>query len=453
MLRNVLILFLLLLTNVVYAENDIKNLALEQINNLKSLNSIELLSKAKDLLSTGQYNEAETILSLKPYEILELEIERLNLLAKIALLKKDEETAIEIYRFILARKPNITSIRLKLAELYFVREEWIKADHHFRLALTDSNLTPNIKNNITTALFLIRKNKNWQAWFNFSLAPDNNINNATSGKQCIATPFGILCNQLNDPEKAIGFNYNFGINYEFKLKNNWSIKNELNLQRSVYDKSQYNDLSVSYNIGPRYTYKNGESFLAITTNRRYTDKGFYNYSIGAKLDTSYDITNKLNLGVSFLYTPTYYVSYPEILDSKNYSTNYQFNYSIDASKYLLFKTGYEKEVVNDDKYSNYKFNWSIGIGAYLFFGFNTYIEFAKNYIDYKKENYFIKNLQYKQIKEKDFINKYTLSVSNNKISLFGFLPTINLSVIDKHSNIWQKEYKKSTVTFTLNQKL
>ena len=209
----------------------------------------QVLNFAKDLIAQGKFEDARKALLVKPYNIRELEIERLYLLGLIATKEQKYDEAIEIYRFILDYEPNIANIRFRLAELYLIKEDWWRADYHYRLALAHKGLPLPVQYRIRQALYYIRKNKNWNVWFNFGIAPDNNINNTTAGEQCVMTMFGVMCNTLDEPEKDVGFNITVGGNYEFKLSDNWRLRNEAFVYNAKYSDKKYDDTYLYYVLG------------------------------------------------------------------------------------------------------------------------------------------------------------------------------------------------------------
>ncbi|MFR8206674.1 MAG: hypothetical protein ACLU99_10410 [Alphaproteobacteria bacterium] len=92
-----------------------------QGNNHKTVISMtheQVLDFAKDLIVQGKLDDARKALLAKPYNVRELEIERLYLLAQIATKQHKYDEAIDIYYFILDHEPNIPNIRFRLAELY-----------------------------------------------------------------------------------------------------------------------------------------------------------------------------------------------------------------------------------------------------------------------------------------------------------------------------------------------
>lgn len=209
------LIFAIFLPNIAFADDKISD-------------GIKNLSSADELVKKGEFGEAIQIYSkLLKSNVKEFHIEALFQLGNIALNIGDVDTAIDYYETILNIDPQIVRVRLELARAHLIKENWMKANYHFRLAASDKNIPPEVKENIDAALYYIRKNKNWHVWFNVGAAPDDNINNVTEGEQCIATSFGILCNDLPEKEKAKGLNISFGGDHELRLFEHWRLRNEI----------------------------------------------------------------------------------------------------------------------------------------------------------------------------------------------------------------------------------
>ena len=412
----------------------------------------QVLTFAKELISKGQLDNARKALLAKPYDAKELEIERLYLLAQIAELEHKYNEAIDIYYFILNYQPDIPNIRFRLAELYLKQEDWWRADYHYRLALANKDLPQLIQYRIKQALYYIRQNKNWNLWFNFGVAPDNNVNNTTYGEQCVMTMFGVMCNTLDEPEKDVGFNVTIGGNYEYKLSENWRIRNEALVYNSKYSDKKYDDTYLYYVLGAKYVYEKGDVFFGPTVSKRYLGHKAYNYSTGFMIETGYDITEQLNANLMLAYTPTYYDDYGDILDGDTKNARLRLFYALDSSKYLIFRTGYEYEKTKDTTYTNDRINFALGFGAELPYGFHIYAEPSVQYTQYKGSRWTVKDYEFQQIKEHDTIQRYAISLSNRNIAVWGLVPTITYSYTDKSSNIWQREYQKSLIELTISKR-
>lgn len=412
----------------------------------------QTLTFAQELIEKNKLEDAKKVLLLKPFQQKELEIERLYLLAQIATKENKIDEAIDIYYFILEHQPNISNIRFRLAELYLIRKDWIRADYHYRLALADEKLPIPIQIRIKQALYYIRQNKNYNFWFNFGIAPDNNVNNTTSGEQCVMTMFGPMCNTLDDPEKDVGLNITVGGNYEFKLSDNWRFRNEALIYSLKYQDKKYDDIYLSYVLGLKYVYNKGDVFFGPTFSKRFLGHKAYNYTTGFMVDTGYDLTKQLNARLYLAYTPTHYDDYGDILNGDVKTARLRMFYALDSSKYLIFKTGYEYEKTKDKTYTNDRVNLALGFGADVPWGFHVYVEPSVLFTNYKGKRWTVKDYEFKEIKEWDITQRYSISISNRKISLWGLMPVLTYSYTDKKSNIWQREYQKSLIELSIQKR-
>ena len=161
-----------------------------------TMTAVQAMQLAGAMVERGDIENAEQILTkTPPMNNAALEIERWFLLAQIATRRGDIDSAIEIYRTILDAQPDLARIRFELAVCYMHQKKWSRADYHLRLAMAGDDLPENVRGLMNYYRYIIRQNKNWNVWFNFSAAPDNNINNAVGGQECV---YGVFCRDLPD---------------------------------------------------------------------------------------------------------------------------------------------------------------------------------------------------------------------------------------------------------------
>lgn len=97
-------------------------------------------------------------------------------------------------------------------------------------------------------------------------------------------------------------------------------------------------------------------------------------------------------------------------------------------------------------------NISVGIGAELPWGFHVYAEPSVYWTRYDDPRWTVKDNTFQEITEHDFTYRYALSLSNNKLDIWGFVPTMTVSYTRRESNIWQREYDKTAIEFTMQQR-
>ena len=424
-----------------------------QIDERELVKYAQSLEKAKKLVMNGKLKEAIAVYrELLKSRVLEIRIESLFQLGNIAFRIGQVNTAIKYYEKILEMKPDATRVRFELAKAHLVNENWRKAKYHFMLTAADADLPPEVQQNIAAALYYIRQNKNWHFWFNIGAAPDDNINNATEGEQCIETAFGVFCNKLPEKEKAKGLNVSFGGDYELKLSDHWRLKNEFMLWSSSYDKKKYDDLYLSYSVGPKYIWQKGDVFIGPSVYRRWLGHRPYSYAIGGVIKTDFDITQHLSLALNLSFMPTRYDKFEDELDGYTKSVSSNIFYAFDTSTYMVLRGGYLEEHTNNEIYNNNRSFYAIGLGQELPYGFSVYLEPSVQFGRYQNDRWYVKDLTFQKIKEKYVLRKYSISISNRKISLFGFMPIFTYAYTNKNSNVWQHEYEKSNFELMLQQK-
>lgn len=430
----------------------------ESKNKTITMSALDAVKVAGKMVESGDYDQATKILTQMPRtNSLPVEIERWYLLAQIAQRQGDYDTAIKIYRKILDDQPDLVKIRYELALCYMAKGQWYRADYHLRLAMAGQDIPPQVKQQMMYYRWVARQNKNWNVWFNFGAAPDNNINQASDYELCGNYGLGFSgCANTAKPEKAIGYNLMLGGNYEFKLSDHWRWKNDANIYTNIYDKHDYDDLYISASSGPRYIWSHGDVWLAAVGARRWYGWDEYNWSVGGRLDTNYDWTRRLSTGLSLRIMNNKYDEYGEYMDGQTYSTNLRTVYSFDASKYIILRGGVERETAKKDFYANWRYNTSIGFGSELPWGFHVYLEPSFSWTNYDgprwtvvTENGFLKQ---KQITEHNFLQRYAVSLSNNKFDVWGFVPTLTVSYTKRDSNIKSREYDKTTIEFSMQQR-
>jgi len=417
-----------------------------------TMTTTEAIHLAGAMVDRGDFENAQTILTELPRVGGALEIERWFLLAQIASRTGDIDTAIKIYRKILDAQPNLARVRFELAVCYMHQKKWRRADYHLRLAMAGKDLPENARQMMNYYRYIVRQNKNWNVWFNFGAAPDNNVNNGVDGEECVMTMFGLMCRELDAPESAVGTNLTLGGDYEFKLSDHWRWKSDASLYSNIYDKHDYDDLYLSASTGPRYVWSHGDVWFAPMVARRWYGWDAYNWSYGAHLDTNYDFTRRLSGGLYLRFLNNTYDEYGDFLSGQTYAANSRVVYSFNASVYLVGRAGVTREVAKNDTYSYWQPSLSVGLGAELPWGFHIYAEPSIYWTWYDDPRWTVKNAQFQEITERDFTHRYALSVSNNKLDIWGFVPTLTVSFTKRESNIWQREFDKTALEFTMQQR-
>lgn len=418
-----------------------------------TMSPVDAVKIAGDLVYQGKYDGALQILTKMPQTgNLPVEIERWYLIAQIEQRKGNVDEAIKIYRKILDDQPDLVKVRYELALCYMAQQKWYRADYHLRLAMAGDDIPDDVKRAMMYYRYVVRQNKNWNVWFNFGAAPDSNINQVAGGEECITNEYGTFCRQLPEPVSAVGYNLILGGNYEFKFGEHWRWKSDANLYTNIYKQHDYDDVYFGLSVGPRYVWQNGDIWLAGIGSRRLYGWDGYNWSYGGKLDFNYDLSRRWATGLNFTFTNNVYDEFAEYMNGQTYSMNSRISYSFDASKYLILRGGVSREDAKNDIYKNWRYNVALGFGSELPWGFHVYIEPSFAWTNYDGARWAVQDNHFTQITEHDFTQRYSLSLSNNKIDIWGFIPTITFGYTRRDSNIKNRGFDKMSIEFYMQQR-
>ena len=165
------------------------------------LSAETLIEAARAALAKGAPDDAAFLLKgVKPGEG---DIDDLDFLyGSIAMARGEWEAAIARFRAMLARNPELPRVRLDLALAYFQADQDTSAAYHFRQALGDEDLPPAARARAIALLDAIRRRKSWSVTGGISLAPDSNINAATSAR--LIELFGLPAQLSEDARQTSG---------------------------------------------------------------------------------------------------------------------------------------------------------------------------------------------------------------------------------------------------------
>ena len=416
-----------------------------------SLTPLQVVVAAREMLDLNRLHAAKVLLTRASFPPSEIETERRYLLGVLALREKRIDDAIAIWRKLLNENPRLVKVRFELAMAYMAQKSWYRADYHLRLAAAEK-LPAGFDRQIDMLRYVARQNKNWNVWFTAGAAPDDNVNNSQTGTQCLMTPFGVLCNRLNDPEKAVGFNVGGGGNYEFRFDEHWRLRVAGDVFSTTYrHRDEYDDLYWSAAAGPKYVWNRGEIWTAAKIGRRRYAHAPYNSTVGGVLNFGYDWSRRLSLYLNTEYAAVSYKRNASVMDGETRRAAGRAVYGINSAMYAVLRASFDREKTKNEIYSNRRYTVGAGLGAELPLGFSVYAEPSVQWVRYDAPSYYVKNYRFQKIREKDRVHRYLLRLSNKNLSARGFTPEIDIAYTDKKSNIWQKEYDKLTVELSFVQ--
>ncbi|MDE0385779.1 MAG: surface lipoprotein assembly modifier, partial [Defluviicoccus sp.] len=208
------------------------------------------------------------------------------------------DEAIATLRAMLVARPELVRVRLELARAFFHKGEDGLARRHFEHVLAGRPPAA-VALNVNRFLAAMRARKRWSLRVGMALAPDSNIG-AASDERIIyihGLPFRRDAEELTT--SGMGVSAWLGGEYEYPLGPRWRLRAGGDLSRREYRASEFDQLTVSGQVGPRRLIGRGsEVSLLLTGLHHWTGSGLSEPShrdIGVRIEGRHRLTRRTTL--------------------------------------------------------------------------------------------------------------------------------------------------------------
>ena len=398
------------------------------------LSAESLIEAAREALAQGNVDDAAFLLDgIAPGEG---DIDAVDFLhGTVALHRGEWQAAIERFRAILARNPDLLRVRLDLALAYFNAGEDGSAAHHFRQALGAEELPPAARARALAFLDLIRRRKTWSITGSLALAPDTNINNATSARS--VELFGLPAQLSEDARETsgIGLNANIGGGYEARLAPDLRFRTSASLRTRTYSESQFNDRTLSLRAGPRFLFDRFDLRPELSAQGRELGGDTYSRALGLTLSSDWLIAPAWRLSGSL---GAERVSYETFLgDGTIYAATLGLGHAFDQATLLRADASARQEDVESDAYSWREYVVELSASRELPAGFVVTAGPS-----YRSRAYGAPLLSLSREAREDETLAGRVTVSNRHIEMFGFMPEITVRYEERDSNVDLYDYDR-----------
>jgi len=326
-------------------------------------------------------------------------------------------------------------VRLELARAYFLEGDDVAAEHYFRAA-SAQGLPPEAQANVNKFLTEIRKRKRWEVNVGASVAPDTNINAATTAQSVdlFGLPFELAGGARE--KSGVGLTATIAGSYQWDVARGETTQTKLKVGLAYYDteyaNQDFTDRNLNVYAGPRFLLggRSEVSVLATGARRWYGGKAF-NYGAGGRIEAQTELTPRILLngavaGQMLYYDYTGYEDYSGPVIAVNTSLLYAF----DAHSFARGYGGFVRERAREPGLRNIQY--IAGVGYYrddLPGSFTAYVSVQSTFVRYDAA------LAAFGAVRRDTALDYRISISNKKIDIFGFSPVISFLHTDRYSNL------------------
>lgn len=395
--------------------------------------AIRTVPEVQALILLGRLDEASRALdcvAITP----ETEIDVPFLRGRIAEAREDFPAAIAEYRRILAKRPDLTRVRLELARLLFLINEDSASRYHFELAL-GADLPPTVRNNVLRFLAELRRRQRVHAEFSFGIVPDSNINTAT--EQSEITLFGLPFRLSDDArrESGIGVSLEGFVGLRQPLSNEYALESGVTARRIEHSGSDFDDTRVNGFLGLRRSYSKLDVGVRTILSHQWFGNRPVNQAVGGEFDIGGRIWPRLEARF-FAGGEVRKYDEAKFLDGYLVSLRGVTRYSLSPESLLDTVVGIAREETDDPGYTNtqpfvgvrYLKAFPVGVSVALgpVFGLR---EFDAPIAAFGKTR-------------RDVILRFEAEVVLNRPIAFGFAPVFSYSYTYNRSNIELFEYRR-----------
>jgi outer membrane protein len=381
--------------------------------------------EAKYLISVGRIQEAQILLDRILVEHPD-DVDARFIRATLAADDQRWSEAIEGYRRILDQHPELVRVRLDYARALFETNEDEESDYNFRLVLPQ--VPKPVSDNIRVFLNAINARKTFSYNLSFGVAPDSNINAASSVNQL--TLFGLPFTLSNNAQQksGVGIVVNLSGEYRVALSSDWRARGGGALYRDSYiGHSDFDDMIARVYAGPQFLFDQGDVSLLAVADQRWFANDPYSYGYGPRAEFNYLLTDAVAIQSSLEYTPVWY--HTNTFQNGHLLTGLvTTSYALTPTSFLSLITGISKEHDASPDFSNISYRIGVGYQRELPAGITAYVQPDAIFSDYAAPSPSFGTTR------RDRTVRLQLTLLKRDIRFQGFSPSVTYSFSQDLSN-------------------
>lgn len=261
--------------------------------------------------------------------------------AQLAYKAGEHSQAAVLFRAILAREPQLTPVRIRLAMTLYQLNDDSAARTQFEQALSDQALPPDIAVLIQTYLEAIDRRNEWQFTFSTHYLRERNVNNASDAAYIENTPF--KKNAASLPQRANGIAYGIGVERDMQLTGNHfgHFANELN-GKLYWDNRDFDEMTNRTYLG--YVKKQGDYRIAVLPfyERQWYSGERYKWAKGVRISGNYWLNPHWQVSAAGEYSQARYFD-SDALNGNNRLLSLTLLWRINPQRFISLGVDFSRE--------------------------------------------------------------------------------------------------------------
>ncbi|MBC9032213.1 DUF560 domain-containing protein [Sphingomonas sp. JC676] len=407
----------------------------------------QLFGEVQKLMQAKRYDDAQPLVSALS-AMPQFKLESRFLSGQIAAARGDHARAASFYRGILADDPSQTRVRLELGREMLALGKPQSADKQFKIAEQDQDLPEDVARTIRAVRDVIRAKRAWRLDFDFGIAPDSNINNATSADTVTVlwgnTPLPLTLDDKAKARSGTGQTASISAGLRLPVSDKVSMLVDLDSAGSNYAGIDYDDFQAQVASGAelRLSHDSSVSLEAVGAQRWYGGS-LVSRQVGGKAGFQTRLSNREQIGVQvdMRHTEALFDNSYNGWQGSAYAT-----YERAVTRSLIVSGGVfgRRDWLKAAPYSSTELGVIAGFGGELPKGITLGLSGSASYAKYDAPMLF-----FSTDPRSDWRFTARATLGNRKINVWGFSPQVSASYSRNDSSLPYYGNQRLRFRFTL----
>lgn len=312
------------------------------------------MQAARMLIRAGRLEHARAFLTQARPSDEEESIERRFLLGRIEMQLGNPGAAAEHFEAILARRPELTRVRLELARAYYLTGRDDRARHHFHTSLAD-DLPSSVEAAVESFLRGIDARKRWSASLSASMLPETR---RSDREEVLIGGVPFRLSEEARASSGVGALLSAGASFSPVISDDLRGVLAASAAAKWYERSDWNDVSTSGDIGLSRLTETGSVSGGLRLGRRWVGGDGYQRSLGPWAQTRLRLSGSTHLGLALSAGYRKHDERPD-RDGWRFALTPRFLHNLDSRTSIRVEPTFEVTEAETDHHGSR----SIGLGA------------------------------------------------------------------------------------------
>ena len=404
---------------------------------------VPAIQVAKALMQARKWSEARDVLQrLNPSDENE-KIEVLFLLGVSESRLGLNQSAAKRFEEILTRHPDLTRVRLELAQVYHALGREREAKIHFKASLAD-RLPTSVRNAVESYLDHIDSRKLWSTSLSVSVLSESNPAKLTDSRE---VKIGGIPFQLGDESRAAsgkGLFISTGIQYSPVISEDMRGVVAGSAAGKFYQNDNFDDITLQSDLGIARLFEGGETAGGIRYSQRWLATERYSTGLGPWARTRFRLSPKLEANLSLSV-----VRFKHPVQADMDGQTARFRTSLDYAFSAQTSTRLEIELAKIDAREQRHAHRIYGLALSLSHAFKGGLSVLPR-ISVQRRSHVGENPLFQRIRS-DRLVLLSVNLLHRRLQFRGFAPRIGYSYEVNRSNIPINEYSNHGVIFGISR--